>query len=48
MKINYTTNVFSILSTISIFAGVSLLAAVVYARQGQTGATIESPPDFNT
>lgn len=43
MKINYTTNIFSILSTISIFAGMSLLMTVVYAQQGQTGTTIESP-----
>lgn len=43
MKIHNTRVIFSMLSTISVFVGISLLMTEVFAQQGETGTNIESP-----
>jgi hypothetical protein len=43
MKIHNTIAIFSELSTISVFVGISLLMTMVFAQQGETGINIESP-----
>lgn len=43
MKIHNTIVMFSMLSTISVFVGISSLMTVVFAQQGETGTNIESP-----
>jgi len=43
MKIHNTRVIFSMLSTISVFVGISLLITEVFAQQGETGTNIESP-----
>jgi hypothetical protein len=43
MKIHNTRVIFSMISTISVFVGISLLMTEVFAQQGETGTNIESP-----
>jgi len=43
MKIHNTIVIFSMLSTISVFVGISLLMTAVFAQQGEMGTNIESP-----
>jgi hypothetical protein len=43
MNIHNTRVIFSMLSTISVFVGISLLMTEVFAQQGETGTKIESP-----
>jgi hypothetical protein len=43
MKIHNTIAIFSILSTLSVFVGISLLMTVVFAQQGELGTNIDSP-----
>lgn len=43
MKIHNARVIFSMLSTISVFVGMSLLMTEVFAEQGETGTNIESP-----
>jgi len=43
MKIHNSRVIFSMLSTISVFVGISLLMTEVFAQQGETGTNIESP-----
>lgn len=43
MKIHNTIVVFSMLSTISVIVGISLLMTAVFAQQGETGTNIETP-----
>lgn len=43
MKTHNTRVIFSMLSTISVFVGISLLMTEIFAQQGETGTNIESP-----
>jgi hypothetical protein len=43
MKTHNTRVIFSMLSTISVFVGISLLMTEIFAQQGKTGTNIESP-----